>query len=627
MSRVVSNHKILDKIKDKDLIEQIEIEHKEELKKVDYAIDLNTNKVKQNNQYTFYITDNINKDILSYDDALNKDLQKMYLNNMDTYNKGLNAYKDLDNYRVIIKDKVDKQDEDKLIDPIDPIILDKYTSKIKDIDTLNKAIISFNEFYDSMYLNGFNLRVKDLLNDSIKKEYVKQLASAYTQVYVSDLIKIKDNKSDYKEFIDNNKLDSVKDNIKKFIEDTNKELETQAKELSDIIYKSNLERFNTEIDTTINNNKQYYNKVHKLYQEIDNKIIDIVNAFKVKEKQLITNAPKPKIPKSKEISLYASKIFNNTYYKSKNTILDLNGGYTLTMKIVVDEINDLRDIILYDEVRNQIVSLYPIDLALFIGFTNINALNGGNIPITLDDALKVISENNIKIKKGNKQIKYYEDRLLLFDRTKVLAKVVKNISGKEYVLYENYEQDPISILSTKRVYIQNREKTGYEIGQSAILSIIKTIEKDSGINYLTTIQNANKYINDGQSNTIAILNMKYHILISVLQRKNSMDKGNIYNPIINLDDLYNQLAKLQGKDELNRTEKNRVRDQIDKFMHHLYKKDLIESYSYNNIKDLGNHKTKNTLISEYKSSDNDLIKIDEPNKNKAITHIIIRPKK
>lgn len=595
MSRVVSNYKMLDKNKDKKLIAQIDKEYQENLKKVDYAIDLNTNNVKQNNYYAFYIVDNINKDVLSYDDALNKDLQTIYLNKMIGFNKGLDIYNDID--------------------------------KINDLDKLSNKIVQFNEFYDSEYLNGFNLRVKDLLNDNIKKEYIKNLTGAYTQVQVSDLIKLKDDKKSIDELIIKNKLDSIRSDINKIIKNVNDNLNNSAKELSDIIYKSNLERFTNDIDTTINNDKKYYNKVHKLYQEIDKKIIDIVNQFKIKEKQLITNAPKPKIPKNKEISLYASKIFNNTYYKSKNTILDLNGGYTLTMKIVVDEINDLRDIILYDEVRNQIVSLYPIDLALFIGFTNINALNGGNIPITLDDALKVISENNIKIKKGNKQIKYYEDRLLLFDRTKVLAKVVKNISGKEYVLYENYEQDPISILSTKRVYIQNREKTGYEIGQSAILSIIKTIENDSGINYLTTIQNANKYINDGQSNTIAILNMKYHILISVLQRKNSKDKGDIYNPSINLDDLYNQLAKLQGKDELSRSEKQRVREQIDKFMHHLYKKDLIESYSYNNINAIGNHKIKNTLISEYKTSDNGLIKIDAPSKNKNITHIIIRPKK
>ena len=54
MSRIVHNFEIYDKDKDKEVIEKINKEHQEELKKVDYAIDLNTNKVKQNNHYLVF---------------------------------------------------------------------------------------------------------------------------------------------------------------------------------------------------------------------------------------------------------------------------------------------------------------------------------------------------------------------------------------------------------------------------------------------------------------------------------------------------------------------------------------------------------------------------------------------
>lgn len=486
MSRVVSNHKILDKIKDKDLIEQMDKEHQEELKKIDYAIDLNTNKVKQNNQYTFYITDSINKDILSYDDALNKDLQNMYLNNMDTFNKFLNPFIDLDNYKVIVKD-VDKQDKDKLNDPK---ILDKYSSKIKDIDTLDKAIKGFNEFYDSLYLNGFNLRVKDLLNDSIKKEYVKQLASAYTQVYVSDLIKIKDNKSDYKEFIDNNKLDSVKDNIKKFIEDTNKELETQAKELSDAIYTSNLKRFNTEIDTTINNNKQYYNKVHKLYQEIDNKIIDIVNQFKLKciEYNKNTNYEISKFKASNDviskIDPIAKNIFNGKKYNigklftTKNNYNDKSYGVIFNTKNA-----DLTNIDIIQELQQKGIKINHFDKKVI-----------DDIDLLLDENIGNVSNNDNLIALTPKMIakKVYNVKQPTKKQVEEIINCIEHLNNI-YLFMIKDNTDPKNIdafikLDEKGLkYLQDKEGNALNISEMLDEHIILNAERGYSYKYNASV--------------------------------------------------------------------------------------------------------------------------------------------
>lgn len=601
--RLISNTELLDKDKDKNKIAEIQKQKQKELKNVNYPIDLNTGKVKTNKNNTFILDKDTNIKDSKSDSTIYKQLKDDYLQQMQYYK----------------------------------ISASRYLNKIyKTKRALNKDILLFNTDFDTSYLNGFNLRVRDYLDEDIKADYLKNYASALTMVQLQEVNKIGvdtfiildlDTDKDLNKIIDIQDLKEVqkqlKDaitsksdakDIKTFIEDFNRD-DTEFL-ISDIMLNVIYQHQETNLNALIKSDIDYYTEIHNLYIDINNIILEVVNGFKSASDEIDSNkqqeitAPKPKTPKNKELSLYATKIFNNIYTKDKNTLIDLhNDTYTLKMRLIVDEVNDLRDIILYDEIHNNIVKLYPIDLALFLGFTNINNLNGANIPITINDAIKYIAENSsLKIKKGNKQLKLYEDRLLLYDRTKVKAQIIKRTEdNKDYILYEN--KDLISILENKRVYINNRADMGYIIGASAILTIINVLSKDSGIDYLATFKNANKYINDKQNNTIAILNIKYYILPKILQMTNAKDKGNIFNPVINIDELYSQLADLQGKKELSRQEKARVREQIDKYLKHLTKQGLLSDYNF-------------------MTADKKLIKNSNDTKGltKPITHIKIKPR-
>lgn len=570
--RLVSNTKLLDKDKDKNKI--ADMQKQKDLKNINYPIDLNTGKVKTNDSNIFIVDKDTNIKDSKSDSTIYKQVKDDYLQQMQYYK----------------------------------ITASRYLNKTyKSKRALNKDILVFNTDYDKDYYNGFNLRVRDFLDEDIKANYLKNYASALLMVQMQEINKIGidsfikldlDNSKDFNKIIDIQDLkdiqsdlinqiteDSSKDELDRFIDEFNRD-DTEFL-LSDIMLNVIYKHQETNLNALIKSDADYYTKIHNLYAEINNIILEVVNGFKSASDKLDNDkkteiiAPKPKAPKNKELSLYATKIFNNMYNADKDTLIDLhNDTYTLKMRLIVDEINDLRDIILYDEIHNNIVKLYPIDLALFLGFTNINNLNGANIPITINDAIKYIAENStLKIKKGNKQLKLYEDRLLLYNNTKVKAQIIKRTDdNKDYVLFEN--KDLISILENKRIWINNRADMGYLIGASAILTIINTLSKDSGIDYLATFKNANKYINDKQNNTIAILNMKYYILPKILQMVNAKDKGNIFNPVINLDELFNQLADLQGKKELSRQEKARVREQIDKYLKHLTKKGLLSEYNY-----------------------------------------------
>lgn len=572
--RLISNTELLDKDKDKNKIAEMQKQKQKDLKNVNYPIDLNTGKVKTNDSNIFIVDKDTNIKDSKSDSTIYKQVKDDYLQQMQYYK----------------------------------ITASRYLNKTyKSKRALNKDILAFNTDYDKDYYNGFNLRVRDFLDEDIKASYLKNYASALLMVQMQEVNKIGidafikldlDNCKDFNKIIDIQDLKDIQsDLINQITEDNNKkELDRFIDDfnrddleflISDIMLKVIYKHQETNLNALIKSDADYYTKIHNLYAEINNIILEVVNGFKSasdkldEDKKTDITAPKPKAPKNKELSLYATKIFNNIYNADKDTLIDLhNDTYTLKMRLIVDEINDLRDIILYDEIHNNIVKLYPIDLALFLGFTNINNLNGANIPITINDAIKYIAENSgLKIKKGNKQLKLYEDRLLLYNNTKVKAQVIKRTEdNKDYILFEN--KDLISILENKRIWINNRADMGYLIGASAILTIINTLSKDSGIDYLATFKNANKYINDKQNNTIAILNMKYYILPKILQMVNAKDKGNIFNPVINLDELFNQLADLQGKKELSRQEKARVREQIDKYLKHLTKKGLLSEYNY-----------------------------------------------
>ena len=577
-SLIISNYEYLDKVMDKKEIEQRLQEQQEKLHKPFYSIDLNTSRVKQNIQATFILSTNKTIHNISYAEDIDNDLHNDYLKLMQKYNDVLNDF-----------------------------IGKKYTS----FDDLDKDIVQFNMFYDTNYYNGFNLRVKDFLDSDIKKFYVNQYASAIASLQLQEInSKYKDIKDILDVDIDNIETDSIIN--KKWFKETQKIVKDYYKDASDDADKQDIDRviFNviTEmiyqeqvklLDETIQKNNAYYKKVNELYSAINKKILDIATNFNDYSSKLkdYTQAVAPKQADNKPINLHLAKMFNNTYPLNKLTSIDKNKNerYDIRLKLIYEDtdFNDLRNIIFVDDINNQQISLLPIDLAFFIGFTTINSVNGGNIPITLTDVIKYISEDKkARVRKSQKAYQLYDNKMQMFKSFKVKSVIKDRKTNKTLIEFK----DAVPILENYKVHLANRGDNGYIIGASAILSILNFLSEQEDIDYLTTFSNANNYINDKQSNTIETLNMKYYIIIKVLQMSNAKKRGIKYNPKINLDDLYTQTALLKEQDELSRDDKKRLRQKINIYLEHLKAVDLIDNYDYKPFNQLTTNDANNSKL-------------------------------
>lgn len=490
--------------------------------------------------------------------------------------------------------------------------IDSYTTYLKDTldadisnvnaDELKQLSLDFNKMFLTKFIGGIKTNIIDLIDS--KENYANHLATALVDLQALEIVKI-----GIKTF---NDLDLIKDNSIKQYMQLNDLLEIQkttrlinAKDLEKVdipiikqlLYEKQILQSINQVEQIIKDNKKYYQDLHKKYDIINGLIADIGKKYKLKDDELskYANAVAPKQAKDKSINLHLAKMFNNTYPLNKYTSIDKNKNekYDIKLKISYDnDFKDLRDVIFIDEINKKQLSLLPIDLALFIGFTTLNNTNGGNIPITLTDAFKFISEDKkMRIRKGQKAYELYDEKMQLFKSFKVKSIIKDRETNKTIIEFK----DAIPILENYRVHLASRNDMGYIIGASAILSILNFLSEQEDIDYLTTFRTANNYINDSQSNTIETLNMKYYLIIKILQMGNASKRGIKYNPHINLNDLYNQTAQLKGVSELSRDDKKRLRDKIDIYLNHLKSNNLLTTYDYQLFNQIASDKDKNKL--------------------------------
>ena len=593
MSRVASNFKYLDKDKDKDLIAQMDKEHQKELKKVDYAIDLNTNKVKKNIHYVIYITDNENKDILHTDKALNKDLRDMYLINMETFNKGLDTYKDLDNYNVIMFDaKKHKKQLDKIkYEEQEQYILDNYTSKLDNIDALNVAIKQFNEFFDFHYLQGFSLKVKDLLNDDIKKKSIQNYTSSYTQVQVSDIEKIGikewlnsdlDTIQDFNFNLDKDILKDIQIKLNNFISNLGDDASDDTiiqKQLYDLISDANLKRFTNEIDTYIDADKDYYKKVHKLYQEIDKKIINIVNWFKNKLNDLNSNYDITKFKSNNDVCSkldpIAKTIFNGKNYaideiiNTKNNYNDKSYSAWFSIKA-----SDLSNMDIIEQLKAKGIKINHFDkkiiddIDLLIDENKGNITNDANlVALTPKMIARKVYNKEQPTKKQQQEIEYrlnYLNNIYLFfvkdDKTADTIDKLKTLKDKGIEILQDKEGNILNIGDTLDDNIILNGKYGFSAKYHSIVYVFKNnksifyrvnqiINNEVQKQLITSVKdNANNIFNDYNKNVNNIVvGLRYALLERVNQIKHNIDT----NKEMLLSNIYEEFDAKSVKDKAN----------------------------------------------------------------------------
>lgn len=591
--QIVSDVELIEPTEDnKELIAKIKQEQQERLKDINYAIDLNTGDIKENT-HTALIIGNIYP--TNTPTELHDKLYDYYLENIQDYKQDIQKYK---------------------------------KKSIKTIKALQKTIYDFNKMFDRDYFNGFNLRVKDLLSDPIKSTYIEQRARAYTQVQYNSI-----QEYTIKAFIECNIQELIDSKTHTMLLNASdltivqKTLQVNYKRVKDTeilenilyntLYDIILDLMTQDITRELQDNSKFYDKVHQLYREIKQDIKDILERFNtiaIEFNSNNTDVMEIQQPSIKKLPLLVPTIFNKTYKDSQYTTIYTTPQLTLKVMLELDiKTSDFREnIIFYDSLTNKKIDLLPIDYAIFIACTELNATNkslsgiGGNIPITIDSIVQYIADNDKLFNTKTRQKKLYEyikDRLLLYKSCLIDAVYTKNGDVKK--LYK----DPIAILQNTLYNDPVKNTEGYIIGASAILTIIAQIETIEGKPYLASYTKAREYINDGQNNTIEILNTKYYILPKVLQMINTKSKGEVYKPIISLEDMYKSIALLKGKDTLNRTEQKRVRDSALTFLQHLKTKGILQAYD-----------TKPLPKDTSKSDKQPIIKA-----NSKIEHLYIRP--
>lgn len=555
---------------------------------IDYMFDKNNNLIKDDKPYLIIKSDddnNKNSDDAS-DNSIIKQLQKEYIKRFKAYIKRLK-------YRL-------KQDINKLSDA-----------------ELSKIIIKNNADYLETYIY-LNQRCYNLIDKNTKNDYLVYLSRAITNLQMDNILKyIVANKITIEEFLNQKNISTsdlvyviskedledlkvlikehitTKDNIdtkdkelKEFINDFN--LSDIEFLLKDAIYDLTYQKQENILNQKITNNLKYYQDINKYYKQIDKLLIDLRDKYQTKRQKafIIDNTDDIKDikqPINKTYPLIAQQLFSGIYGLNKEYNLNNYNRHkdpiNITINIDEDNLNDFSSLPILADLynNNNQIALLPIDLPLFMAFTQLNNTNGGNIPITLEDAfLNIVENKEVRLRKSNKSYNIYIERMLYLDRLKLTYKIV-NAKTKEII---GYLKDPTSLLANSRYELNNGSKTAYIIGASAVLTLINDINKLYGIDFMASYKLSAEFINDKQNNDIEILNMKYYILPSILTRVNSKKRLDTRQPLINLENLYNQTAILKGKIELNTDDKKTLHNQINTFLNYLVKKNLISDYSY-----------------------------------------------
>lgn len=473
-SIMISNYATLDanNPKDKAKIEQLVKEKQKDLESPFYSIDLNTNNVKQNNRVSFIAYANKPKNFKPKDD--NKEVYDLvyqdYIKMMQQFNKALDEF------------------------------VGKTYDNVKDLD---KDIYRFNTFYDTTYYYGFNMKVRNFLDDDFKQDYLNKYADA---VASTQFIEIRDVCSNIIEFvnedIDNTKIKRIisdddlkdlqqqikdkycdtsdKDSVKEFVDDFNKDdIEIFVFELiKGYVYKDVLKW----VDAEIENNKDYYKKVKTLYKTINKRILEIVDNFNEYGKKLKDNTPN-------NYDIVKFKTNNNVITKIDPIAKTILSGNTYEIGKLIKADNNYND--------KSMGAVFSIKTADLSNIDFIQELQQKGIQIThfgkkiIDDIDILLDEN-----KGNVN---NNDRLVALT-PKMIAKKVYNTKQPTKKQQQEIESELRQYSNIYLFFIQD-DTTAFNVEKLVQL-------KDKGLEFLQDKEGNVLNIGDALDDNL-ILNAKY----------------------------------------------------------------------------------------------------------------------
>ena len=555
-SIMVSNYAMLDadKPKDKAKIEQKIKEKQKDLQSPFYSIDLNTNNVKQNNRVSFITYANKPKDYKPK--AENKEVYDLvyqdYLRQMQQFSKVLDEF------------------------------IDKQYDNVKELD---KDIYRFNTFYDTTYYYGFNMRVRNLLDDDFKKEYLNKYADAIAS---TQYVEIKDVCSNIIEFV-NEDIDNTE--IKRIISDENlKDLQQKIKDkysvsdasddielyvydlIKSYVYQDTLKSIDAEIDK----NKDFYKKVKASYKTINSKILKIVDNFNEYGKKLKDSTPNNyDITKYKQSNDIVSKIDPiskdilsgksyeiGKFIKATNNYNDKNYGAVFSIKTA-----ELSNIDIIQELQQKGVQITHFGKKVIDDIDILLDENKGNV--NNDDRLvaltpKMIAKKVFNVKQPTKkQIQEIENELRKYSN--IYLFFVKDDASA-------VEIDKLKQLNDRGLeYLQDEEGNVLNIGDALDDNLILNVGYGVSKQYPDTIvymfkdksvfEKINQWINNDVGKQLKlglkdksdeifndynknvnkeIVGIRYYLLERVNQIKHSIENNKKTNKEVLLSTIYNE---------------------------------------------------------------------------------------
>lgn len=586
-SITISNYKDLDKDKEKDTIEQMLKDKQDALHSPYYSIDLNTNKVKQNDSISFMVQANKPQNYNTQED--NKEIinivHQNYLKLMQHFNKEIDRF------------------------------LDKDYASIQDLDT---DIYKFNVFYDTNYYYGFNLKVKNLLDEDIKKDYVNKYADAIASTQYLEIKDVCSNIIDFvNEDIDNTAIkkilddrdlkdlqQQIKDEYKNLLDKDNKIKNTDDFKKDDIeFFVYNLIRYYvysneiSKIELDIELNQAYYKEVKSLYEKINKKIVKIVDNFnkhynkntdiEIIDNKSVVKRDTTKLPKTYTIDFDIMKLFNNIYPNYKFKSIDDNRHKDLDIKakimfdLDVNNPNNLEDMRLLEFIKNGNIALFPIQSALINGFIDIRDSQDtiDKIVPFLSTLKHITQDKKMRFPKSKKDIQLYEDFMLFFDRCKIQVKIIDRATNK--VVFEVMK--PMPLLSNTQAY-NNSSGMGYIIGNSILNTLKNELDNLHTTPHQTTLKTSKGYLSTKLPKTPTTINLSQYIDSKISQMINSYGKRGTYNGKVNIQPLYDFQALYNKHPKPTKDDKKKVREMLNKYLDEKVKNNLINKYDAINDK-------------------------------------------
>ena len=590
----ISNYKELDKNKDKDTIDKMLKDKQDALHNPNYSIDLNTNRVKQNNRVSFMVQVNKPKGYKPKDD--NKGIYDLvyqdYLRLMHHFDKDLNSF---------------------------------LNKEYLDIQEVKDDIYLFNNMYDTNYYNGFNFKVKNLLDEDFKKDYINKYSDAVASTQYLEINNVCSNIIDFvNEDIDNTEIrkilsdedlkdlqQKIKDkysvsdasnDIAEFVDDFNKD------DIEFFIFDNIKSYINRDVSKwikkEIERNKDYYKEVQELYKTINDKILQIVDNFnsyydkstdiEIIDSKSVVKRDNIKLPKTYTIDFDIMRLFNNIYPNYKFKSIDDNRHKDLDIKakimfdLDVNNPNNLEDMRLLEFIKNGNIALYPIQSALINGFIDIrDNQDTMDKSVPFLSTLKYITQDKkLRYPKSKKDIQLYEDFMLFFDRCKIQVKIIDRATNK--IVFDVMK--PIPLLKNYQTYSDDKGM-GYVIGNS-ILNILKNeLDNLHTTPHQTTLRANKGYLSTKLPKTPTTINLSQYIDSKISQMINSYGKRGTYNGKVNIQPLYDFQALYNKHPKPTKDDKKKVREMLNKYLDEKIKNNLINKYdAINDKKDITQYK-------------------------------------